>query len=281
MNFIPHGNRGGQRSGKGVTPSRLIHQFNVEGRYMLRPAAIHDHAPPASHGNQRAPDTTRYQIGADHLGRSYIGAGLLGQGGGVLCVFSSVAGDRARRPVVLYGATDGYLFAAGRAGERFAVRNSGAKVVVEGCGSNGCEYMTGGRIAVLGSIGRNFAAGMSGGIAYVLDIIGDFESHCNLAQVELEPIAEEDDALEALDHQGGDLETHGRVDVSHDMTRFDAIRLHQLIEQHMHYTNSNRAREILENWSDYLPRFVKVMPVEYRRALQEMSAQQQGTSVNQ
>ena len=171
-------------------------------------------------------------------------------------------------------------FFNGVAGERFAVRNSGATAVVEAVGDHGCEYMTGGIVVVLGSTGRNFAAGMSGGIAYVLDLEGDFESHCNLAQVELEAIAEEDDALESLDHQGGDLETHGRVDVSHDMTRFDAIRLHQLIEQHLHYTNSNRAREILENWSDYLPRFVKVMPVEYRRALLEMSAQQQGIAIN-
>jgi glutamate synthase (NADPH/NADH) large chain len=180
----------------------------------------------------------------------------------------------------LYGAIQGECFFSGVAGERFAVRNSGATAVVEAVGDHGCEYMTGGIVVVLGSTGRNFAAGMSGGIAYVLDINGDFESHCNLAQVELEPIAEEDDALEALDHQGGDLETHGRVDVSHDMTRFDAIRLHQLIEQHLHYTNSNRAREILESWTDYLPRFVKVMPVEYRRALLEMSAKKQSAAIN-
>ena len=181
---------------------------------------------------------------------------------------------------VLYGAIQGECFFNGVAGERFAVRNSGATAVVEAVGDHGCEYMTGGIVVVLGSTGRNFAAGMSGGIAYVLDLEGDFESHCNMAQVELEAIAEEDDALESLDHQGGDLETHGRVDVSHDMTRFDAIRLQQLIEQHLHYTNSNRAREILDNWSDYLPRFVKVMPVEYRRALLEMSAQQQGIAIN-
>jgi glutamate synthase (NADPH/NADH) large chain len=134
--------------------------------------------------------------------------------------------------------------------------------------------MTGGIVVVLGSTGRNFAAGMSGGIAYVLNGDGNFETRCNMAQVDLEPITEEDDALEALDHQGGDLETHGRVDVSHDMTRYDAIRLKQLIQNHLHYTNSDRAREILDNWDDYLPRFVKVMPVEYRRALQEISEQQ-------
>jgi glutamate synthase (NADPH/NADH) large chain len=140
--------------------------------------------------------------------------------------------------------------------------------------------MTGGVVVVLGSTGRNFAAGMSGGIAYVLNGDGDFETRCNLAQVELEPIAEEDDALEHLDHQGGDLESHGRVDVSHDMTRFDAIRLRQLIENHLHYTNSARAREILDNWAEYLPRFVKVMPVEYRRALQEMKEQREQQAIS-
>ncbi|OQX35389.1 MAG: hypothetical protein B0D96_06955, partial [Candidatus Sedimenticola endophacoides] len=115
--------------------------------------------------------------------------------------------------------------------------------------------------------------GMSGGIAYVLDEAGDFEQRCNLSMVELEPVKEEDDALEALDHQGGDLETKGRVDVSHDMTRFDAIRLRQLIENHLHYTNSAVAREILDNWDACLPKFVKVMPVDYRRALMQLQAQ--------
>ena len=132
-------------------------------------------------------------------------------------------------------------------------------------------------MVVIGESGRNFAAGMSGGIAYVLDENGDFEQRCNLAMVELEPIPAEDDALEQLEHQGGDLETHGRVDISHDMTRFDALRLHQLIERHVHYTDSTRGRQILENWKSYLPKFVKVMPVDYRRALQEMQAAQTAT----
>jgi glutamate synthase (NADPH/NADH) large chain len=179
---------------------------------------------------------------------------------------------------VLYGAIDGECYFRGVGGERFCVRNSGATAVVEGVGDHGCEYMTGGVVVVLGSTGRNFAAGMSGGIAYVLDEQGDFEQRCNLAMVELEPIAAEDDALEALEHQGGDLETHGRVDVSHDMTRFDATRLKQLIEKHLHYTNSERARVILENWEAYLPKFVKVMPVEYRRALKELQAEQQAAA---
>jgi glutamate synthase (NADPH/NADH) large chain len=146
--------------------------------------------------------------------------------------------------------------------------------VVEGVGDHGCEYMTGGVIVVLGETGRNFAAGMSGGIAYVLDEKGDFKDRCNLAMVELEPVPEEDEALETLDHQGGDLETHGKVDISSDMTRFDALRLRRRIEKHLHYTGSTVARNILDNWNDMLPKFVKVMPVDYRRALEEMKQAQ-------
>ncbi len=211
-------------------------------------------------------------------GNDYVGKGL---SGGRLVIYPP-----AETPIVpeeniivgntvLYGAIEGECYFRGVGGERFCVRNSGATAVVEGVGDHGCEYMTGGVVVVLGSTGRNFAAGMSGGIAYVLDEAGDFEQRCNLAMVELEPIAAEDDALEKLEHQGGDLETHGRVDVSHDMTRFDATRLKQLIENHLHYTNSDRARAILDNWDAYLPKFVKVMPVEYRRALKELQAQQE------
>ncbi len=211
-------------------------------------------------------------------GNDYVGKGL--SGGRIIIYPPSESPIVAEENIivgntVMYGAIEGECYFNGVAGERFAVRNSGATAVVEAVGDHGCEYMTGGVVVVLGSTGRNFAAGMSGGIAYVLDTDGDFESRCNLAQVELEAIPEEDDALEALEHQGGDLEIHGRVDVSHDMTRFDGIRLQQLIKQHHHYTDSNRAREILESWSEYLPRFVKIMPVEYRRALQELSTQQQ------
>jgi glutamate synthase (NADPH/NADH) large chain len=179
---------------------------------------------------------------------------------------------------VLYGAISGECYFRGVAGERFAVRNSGAIAVVEGVGDHGCEYMTGGIVVVLGESGRNFAAGMSGGIAYVLDEQGDFEQRCNLAMVELEPVPAEADALEQLDHQGGDLETHGRVDISHDMTRYDAQRLRLLIERHVRYTNSSRGRSILDNWDKTLPKFVKVMPVDYRRALQEMQTAQTATS---
>ncbi|MEE9397207.1 MAG: glutamate synthase large subunit [Methylococcales bacterium] len=171
---------------------------------------------------------------------------------------------------VLYGAISGECYFRGVAGERFAVRNSGAIAVVEGVGDHGCEYMTGGVVVVLGSTGRNFAAGMSGGIAYVLDENEDFERRCNLSMVELEAITDEESAMENLEHQKGDLETHGLVDIMHDMSRHDVQRLKSLIERHAHYTASSRAQEILNRWDDYLPRFVKVMPVDYRRALEQM-----------
>ncbi len=171
---------------------------------------------------------------------------------------------------VLYGAIQGECYFRGVAGERFAVRNSGAIAVVEGLGDHGCEYMTGGVVVVLGATGRNFAAGMSGGVAYVLDEAGDFEHRCNLAMVELQPIPAEDSALEKLEHQGGDLETHGLVDIMRDMTRHDVQRLHALIEKHRHYTGSEKAKQILDNWTSYIPRFVKVMPVDYRLALEKM-----------
>ena len=207
----------------------------------------------------------------------YVGKGL---SGGRIAIYppaacpivpedNIIAGNTA-----LYGAISGECFLRGVAGERFAVRNSGATAVVEGVGDHGCEYMTGGIVAVLGSTGRNFAAGMSGGIAYVYDEAGDFKQRCNLAMVELEPVPEEDDALESLDHQGGDLEMHGSVDVRSDMTRFDALRLRGLIERHLHYTNSSRARYILDNWNMCLSKFVKVMPVDYRRALEKMKQTQ-------
>ena len=176
---------------------------------------------------------------------------------------------------VLYGAISGEVYFSGVAGERFCVRNSGATAVVEGVGDHGCEYMTGGCVVVLGHTGRNFAAGMSGGIAYVLDVDGMFDKRCNLAMVDLEPITDENDALEDLEHQGGDLEAHGLVDVMHDLTRYDELRLKTLIEAHRRYTGSARATEVLENWSDYRGRFVKVMPVEYRKALQKMQQRTQ------
>jgi len=174
---------------------------------------------------------------------------------------------------VLFGAIAGECYFRGIGGERFAVRNSGAVAVVEGLGDHGCEYMTGGTVVVLGGTGRNFAAGMSGGIAYVLDADGTFESRCNMAQVSLEAITSEADALEKLDHQGPDLETHGRVNIKHKLSQNDQKILRTLIERHVHYTNSDVGKRILENWKDSLAQFVKVMPVEYRRALAEREAE--------
>jgi glutamate synthase (NADPH/NADH) large chain len=132
--------------------------------------------------------------------------------------------------------------------------------------------MTGGTVVVLGKAGRNFAAGMSGGIAYVLDEEGDFSRRCNMAMVELEPIPEEEHAAAA---EGTlELETHGKVKIDH-VAGHDDEMLKGIIQRHLLYTGSDRARRVLENWAAYLPRFVKVMPLEYRRALAEMAEEAQ------
>jgi glutamate synthase (NADPH/NADH) large chain len=151
------------------------------------------------------------------------------------------------------------------------VRNSGATAVVEGVGDHGCEYMTGGTVVVLGMTGRNFAAGMSGGVAYVLDEDGTFESRCNMAQVALEPVEEEFEARKGP--SPATSSSHGRVDVRH-LGMADEALLKMLIERHATYTGSERAKTILADWA-YRGKFVKVMPHEYRRALAEMAAQQQ------
>ncbi|MDQ0996776.1 glutamate synthase domain-containing protein 3 [Phyllobacterium ifriqiyense] len=214
-------------------------------------------------------------------GNDYVGKGLCGgrivirppENTKIVPEDSIIVGN-----TVLYGAIEGEAYFRGVAGERFAVRNSGAIAVVEGTGDHGCEYMTGGVVVVIGQTGRNFAAGMSGGVAYVLDEAGDFAQRCNMAMVELEPVPEEDDILEKLHHHGGDLAHKGRVDVSANMTRHDEERLVQLISNHMHYTGSGRAKEILDNWESFRPKFVKVMPVEYRRALEDMERMRMGVA---
>jgi glutamate synthase (NADPH/NADH) large chain len=170
----------------------------------------------------------------------------------------------------LYGAITGECYFRGVAGERFAVRNSGAIAVVEGTGDHGCEYMTGGVVVVLGRTGRNFAAGMSGGVAYVLDEDDSFESRCNMSMVELEPVVEEERLNERDFGHRNDLETMGVVEIMHDLQRRDAERLYQLIARHKSFTGSSRANHILSNWDEYLPKFRKVMPIEYRKALQRM-----------
>jgi len=146
--------------------------------------------------------------------------------------------------VVMYGATSGESYFNGIAAERFCVRNSGASAVVEGVGDHGCEYMTGGRVVILGKTGRNFGAGMSGGIAYVWNKDGDFERMCNTETFELESVEAEDDINE----------------------------LRTLIENHQKYTGSKVAERILDNWKAERGHFVKVMPTDYKRVLEEMSA---------
>jgi len=173
---------------------------------------------------------------------------------------------------VLYGAVAGEAYFNGVAGERFAVRNSGAVAVVEGTGDHGCEYMTGGVVAVLGKTGRNFAAGMSGGVAYVYDEDGLFRQRCNMAMVDIETI----DA-NADDGEGTTLPQQLPVDVSDygmgDMLYHDAARLRILLERHKLHTGSRRATEILDNWEETLGRFVKVMPRDYAAALKQLEAE--------
>jgi glutamate synthase (NADPH) large chain len=207
----------------------------------------------------------------------YVGKGLSGgkliirpaPDSGIVAEDSIIVGN-----TVLYGAISGECYFRGVAGERFAVRNSGAIAVVEGTGDHGCEYMTGGVVVVLGQTGRNFAAGMSGGIAYVLDEDNSFRKRCNLSMVDLEPVEEEEELSRNLYHHGGDMETKGRIDIMSNMGSHDEDRLVSLITNHLTYTGSARAKHILDNWADYRSKFVKVMPVEYRRALKEMEAEQ-------
>ncbi len=205
-------------------------------------------------------------------GNDYVGKGLCG---GRIIVKPSddsklVAEDNiVVGNTVLYGATAGECFFRGVAGERFAVRNSGAIAVVEGVGDHGCEYMTGGMVVVLGQTGRNFAAGMSGGVAYVLDEDGTFPQRCNMSMVQLEAVPEE-----AAANEDGEVDSKGRVHFNH-LNKADEAALRGKIEKHLRYTGSARAKQILDNWASYLPKFVKVMPTEYRRALLEIAAQQQ------
>jgi len=141
--------------------------------------------------------------------------------------------------VVLYGAINGEVFINGKAGERFAVRNSGANVVVEGIGDHGCEYMTGGRVVILGKTGRNFAAGMSGGIAYIWDKYGDFTDNCNMEMIDLFPVE----------------------------SQADKDELREMIIKHFEYTNSRIAKRVLDNWMEVQPQFIKVFPKDYQRVL--------------
>ena len=174
----------------------------------------------------------------------YVGKGL--SGGQIIIYPPREATFKAEENILignvaLYGATGGRAYFRGMSAERFCVRNSGATAVIEGVGDHACEYMTGGRTVVLGPTGRNFAAGMSGGIAYIWDPNGEFAPKCNMGTVDLEPVEEDEDIAE----------------------------LRELIEHHREYTDSPVADRILDSWPEILGEFVKVMPVDYKRVLQE------------
>ncbi|MCC6918677.1 MAG: glutamate synthase large subunit [Alphaproteobacteria bacterium] len=209
-------------------------------------------------------------------GNDYVGKGL--SGGRVIVRQPDGATREATENIivgntVLYGAIAGEAYFEGVAGERFAVRNSGAVAVVEGVGDHGCEYMTGGVVVVLGRTGRNFAAGMSGGVAYVYDPDGSFAPLCNTAMAEVAPV---DPSLGAANDPEAPRQRAPAVEDSGmgDMLRFDAERLRILIERHLLHTGSARARFILDNWDAECPRFVKVTPHDYRRALAGLRAAQ-------
>jgi glutamate synthase domain-containing protein 3 len=219
-----------------------------------------------SFGAFLARGVTLYLIGDAN---DYTGKGL---SGGRVVVRPSIdfRGDAASNIIVgntaLYGATEGEAFFRGVAGERFAVRNSGATAVVEGTGDHGCEYMTGGTVVVLGETGRNFAAGMSGGLAYVYDSDGVFAKRCNTAMVALDKVLsaqEQEDTIDpAIWHRG----------------EADEVLLKRLIEEHHRWTGSLRARQLLDNWAESRVRFVKVFPHEYKRALAELQAKREASS---
>ena len=209
-----------------------------------------------SFGAFLASGITMYLIGDAN---DYTGKGL---SGGRIVVRPSIdfRGDAVKNTIVgntvLYGATRGEAFFSGVAGERFAVRLSGATAVVEGTGDHGCEYMTGGTVAVLGKTGRNFAAGMSGGVAYVYDEDGKFATRCNTSMVSMDRVV-----------TTSEQHTHDKADWHADES--DEVLLKRLLQDHNRWTGSKRARELLDNWSESRLKFVKVFPNEYKRALAE------------
>ena len=211
----------------------------------------------------------------------YVGKGLSG-GRVVVRQPANVGRDPTRNIIVgntvLYGAIAGEAYLQGVAGERFAVRNSGAVAVVEGVGDHGCEYMTGGVVVVLGDTGRNFAAGMSGGVAYVYDPDGKFGRLCNVAMVDLErlgPTASNDDEAGRPRQRALGVHDNGMG----DMLRHDSERLRILVERHLLHTGSARARTLLDNWDVALGHFVKVMPKDYRKALMDIDAARRATTI--
>ena len=192
-------------------------------------------------------------------GNDYVGKGL--SGGKIIihppenCKIENTNENIIVGNTVLYGAIAGEAYFNGVGGERFCVRNSGATAVVEGLGDHGCEYMTGGVVVCLGETGRNFAAGMSGGLAYVLDEKGNFANLCNTEMVELNNLKSDT----------------GSVDID-DFLQADETRLKATIENHVRNTGSKRGQMILDDWATYLPQFIKVMPIDYRNALEVQAA---------
>jgi glutamate synthase domain-containing protein 3 len=202
----------------------------------------------------------------------YVGKGL---SGGRIVVYPDP--ESPARPednivignTVMYGAIEGEAYFRGVAGERFCVRNSGATAVVEGAGDHCCEYMTGGTVVVLGRTGRNFAAGMSGGVAFVYDADGTFARRCNLSMVSLEPVLEDVDQAK-LERE---LAAAGKGRLRH-VGAADATLLRELIERHLRFTGSTRALSLLDDWDTIRGKFVKVFPNEYKRALSELHERQ-------
>ncbi|MDF3035331.1 MAG: glutamate synthase subunit alpha, partial [Paucimonas sp.] len=202
-------------------------------------------------------------------GNDYVGKGI--SGGRIIVRPNNEFRGRAVENMiigntVLYGAIAGEAFFNGVAGERFAVRNSGATAVVEGTGDHGCEYMTGGTVVVLGGTGRNFAAGMSGGIAYVYDADGDFEKKCNMAMVALDDVLSSAEQEKTVDRSIWHAVERGGQQAT------DEAILKGLVERHFKYTGSTRARQLLDDWENSRSKFVKVFPTEYKRALGELNA---------
>ena len=191
----------------------------------------------------------------------YVGKGL---SGGSISIFPSLKSSLIASEniivgnTVLYGAISGECFINGIAGERFAVRNSGATSVVEGCGDHGCEYMTGGSVVILGNTGRNFAAGMSGGIAYIFDNDNSFRNNCNMGMVSLEKILVNQENQKISEKQ-----------LKYEMLDFDEQRLKILISKHVKKTNSSIGKLIINNWSSSLEKFIKVVPNDFKKVLKD------------
>jgi glutamate synthase domain-containing protein 3 len=230
-----------------ILSNRIVQQYSSKGLPDGNLELTFRGSAGQSFGAFLAPGVTFRLIGESN---DYLGKGL--SGGRIVVVTPPGSPFVPRDNVIvgntlLYGATSGEVFINGLAGERFAVRNSGTVAVVEGVGDHGCEYMTGGIVVVIGRTGRNFAAGMSGGVAYVLDEYQLFDTRCNLDLVDLESIWQEEDQ---------------RI-------------LHDLIKRHEQWTGSQQARRILNNWQEMSGKFVKVMPIDYRKALERLREREQ------